>query len=130
MSQIVTAGPDTGPWPSATRLSTGLVVIGVAVLLVSLVNNAMERQLFYPLLPEISADHGFSLAQGGLLATGFTLGIAVAGIPTGYLVDRLSRKGILMVSIAIYSAGTIATPLAAGFGDMMVYRLISGFGIA
>jgi MFS family permease len=127
--------PSTSTSPSegvVRRASDGLtparLYIGLALLGVSFMVNAMDRQVFYPFLPEISKDYGFSLAQGGLLATGFTLGMAIAGVPAGYLVDRYSRKTVLLVSIAIYSIGTIATPFATGFADMAAYRLISGAG--
>jgi MFS family permease len=121
----VPPSPDvrTGRPLTRSRMATG-----VTVLIASFMLNAMDRQVFYPLLPEISGHHGFTLSQAGLLATGFTAGMALAALPTGHLVDELSRKGILMLSILLYSAGTMATPLAAGFGDMMAYRLVSGVG--
>jgi len=118
-----TAAPDEKrPVPPA------LVAVGFVLMAVSFMINAMDRQVFYPLLPEIRAELGISLSQGGLLATGFTLGLALAGIPAGYLVDRYSRKTVLLVSILIYSVGTLATPLAGGFADMGVYRVLSGAG--
>ncbi|MBB5792746.1 MFS transporter [Streptomyces caelestis] len=105
-------------------------MIGVGFLLVvlSYMVNAMDRQVFPPLLPAIRAEYGFSLEQGGLLATNFTLGMALAGLPAGYLLDRFRRKTVLLVSIVIYSLGTMATPLATGFADMTLYRVVSGFG--
>jgi len=111
-----------------THLSNSLVVLGFAVMAVSFMVNAMDRQVFYPLLPDIAESYGFSLSQGGLLATGFALGMALSGLPAGYLLDRYSRKGVIIISMVIYSVGTIATPLAGGLSDMMAYRLISGFG--
>jgi MFS family permease len=54
--------------------------------------------------------------------------MALAGLPAGYLADRFSRKTVLLVSIVIYSVGTLATPLASGWASMAVYRIISGFG--
>ncbi|MGW0828238.1 MFS transporter [Streptomyces sp. NPDC002845] len=109
-------------------LTKASIAIGFAVLCASYMLNAMDRQLFYPLLPDIRAELGFSLEQGGLLATGFTLGLAFAGLPTGYLADRLSRKAIILVSVGVYSLGTLAIPLSTGFVDMSVYRLLSGIG--
>lgn len=104
------------------------VTLGFTVLCLSYLLNAMDRQVFYPLVPEIRAEFGFSLDQAGLLATGFTLGLALTGVPAGYLLDRMSRRTIVVVSVVVYSAGTVAIPLAAGFFDMAVYRLISGVG--
>jgi MFS family permease len=104
------------------------MILGFAVLCLSYMLNAMDRQVFYPLVPEIREEFGFSLDQAGLLATGFTLGLALTGVPAGYLLDRMSRKTIVVVSVVVYSAGTLAIPLAAGFLDMAVYRLVSGVG--
>ncbi|GGP00459.1 MFS transporter [Wenjunlia tyrosinilytica] len=116
------------PAPARPPVPRPLIVLGFGLMAVSFMINAMDRQVFYPLLPEIAATYNFSLSEGGLLATGFTLGIAVAGIPAGYLVDRWSRRTVLILSIVIYSVGTLVTPLATAFGDLAVYRLISGCG--
>lgn len=105
-----------------------VVATGFLVMAMSFMVNAMDRQVFAPLLPTIRAEYGFTLPEGGLLATGFTLGMALAGLPAGYLVDRFSRKTVLVVSIVIYSLGTLATPLASGWVDMSAYRIFSGFG--
>jgi MFS family permease len=125
-----TGGAESGTpaLPRGGHPTPVVVAVGFALLGLSYVINAMDRQVFYPLLPEIRADLGFSLAQGGLLATGFTLGMAVAGVPAGYLVDRLPRKHVLLASIFLYSIGTLLTPLASGFADMAAYRLLSGLG--
>jgi MFS family permease len=116
---------DTGVRATTRTLA---VVGGFFLLAFSYALNAMDRQVFYPLLPQISPDLGFSLTQGGLLATGFTLGMAVGGVPASILLDRVPRKHLIVVSIAIYSAGTLLTPLAVGFADMSFYRLLSGIG--
>ncbi|RZU34236.1 MFS transporter [Blastococcus saxobsidens] len=131
MTQSRTRAPEPESAPAAgpsTTASTTAVIIGFTVLCLSYMLNAMDRQVFYPLLPQIREDFGFSLDQTGLLATGFTLGIALTGVPAGYLLDRLSRKWIIVVSVVVYSLGTVAIPLSAGFGDMSVYRLVSGIG--
>jgi MFS family permease len=125
---------DAGRPPTLTAgtaqrlLPRSLVAAGFVILALSYLVNAMDRQVFFPILPDIRTEYGFSLQQGGTLATCFTLGMAVSGLPAGYLLNRLSRKTVLLASIVLYSLGTLATPLAAGFADMMTYRIVSGFG--
>ncbi|MGH3750557.1 MAG: MFS transporter, partial [Micromonosporaceae bacterium] len=109
-------------------VSPALIAVGFGILCLSYMLNAMDRQIFYPLLPDISSEFSFSLEQGGTLATGFTLGLAIAGLLGGFLADRLSRRTIIMIAIVMYSAGTLGVPLASGFVDMSVYRLLSGVG--
>ncbi|HLK49199.1 MAG TPA: MFS transporter [Bryobacteraceae bacterium] len=108
--------------------ASGVAMFGV--LLSSYVINAMDRQLFPLLATDVRREYGFSLAGTGLLSTIFTLGLAVAGIPTGFLLARLSRKTVLQVGIGIFSAGTILTVLSAGFADMLAYRAATGIGEA
>src|SRR3989442_11883018 len=98
------------------------------VLLASYVINAMDRQLFPMLVPEVRREYSFSLADVGLLSTAFTFGMAVAGLPTGYLLARFSRKTVLQVGIALCSACTALTVIASGFSDMLMYRAATGIG--
>lgn len=100
------------------------------VLLASYAINAMDRQLFPLLVPDVRREYGFSLAGVGFLSTVFTLGMAVAGIPTGYLLARFSRKTVLQLGIALFSAGTVLTVVALGFPDMLIYRAATGIGEA
>jgi predicted MFS family arabinose efflux permease len=112
---------------------TGSGVLGVVlfgVLLASYVVNAMDRQLFPLVAPDVRREYGFSLAGIGLLSTVFTLGMAVAGAPTGFLLARFSRKTVLQAGVALFSAGTALTVLSRGFPDMLIYRAVTGIGEA
>lgn len=112
------------------RLTRAVALISLVIVCLSYVTNAMDRQVFPVVLPQVSKDLGFDLAQGGLLATIFTLGIGIAGVPTGFLLDRLSRKAVLLIGIAVYSAFTVLTAMGVGFFDMFAYRALSGVGEA
>lgn len=122
------AGPAAATAGGARRLTTTVAVTSLVLLSLSYVVNAMDRQVFPVLLPDINKGLGFSLSQGGLLATIFTLGLGLAGLPTGYLLDRLSRKATIVIGIGIYSVFTVLTALSVGFLDMFAYRTLSGVG--
>jgi predicted MFS family arabinose efflux permease len=100
------------------------------VLLASYSINAMDRQIFPLLAADVRHEFGFSLANIGLLSTIFTLGMAAAGVPTGFLLARLSRRSATIIGIAIFSVGTILTAGAHGFVDMLLYRAATGVGEA
>ncbi|PDT69838.1 MFS transporter [Bradyrhizobium sp. C9] len=112
--------------PSANRRM--LLMFGI--LLVSYVVNAMDRQIFPLLAADVRKEYGFSLADIGLLSTIFTLGMAVAGWPTGYLLARFSRKTVLQIGIAIFSVGTLLTAFAVSMSDMLLFRAATGIGEA
>jgi DHA1 family inner membrane transport protein len=115
--------PETGGSRAA-----GIVMY--SVVLASYVLNSADRQLFPLLLHDVRDNYHFSLAQAGLLSTIFTLGLATAGLPTGYLLARVSRKTALVLGIAIFSTTTALTVFAHGFSDMLVCLAATGVGEA
>src|SRR5579872_7212524 len=109
---------------------TAIAVAAIAVLILSYGVNAMDRTLFPLILSDVRREYGFTLPQAGLTSTFFTLGMTLAGIPTGYLMTRFSRKTVVQIGILIYSVGTIITVASVGFLDMLLYRAITGVGEA
>jgi MFS family permease len=122
MSKFPERNAATGRLSSRSAL-TMLILVGVCYMI-----NAMDRIVFSILLPNVTGDYGFSLQQGGLLATVFTLGLGLSGVPTGLAMDRLSRKTVILLGMLVYSVLTIATAFALGFYDMAGYRVLSGLG--
>lgn len=115
---------------SLPRLSTKYALISLLLVCLTYVVNAMDRSVFPVLLPAVAKEYGFPLATGGLLATLFTLGLGIAGIPGGFLFDRMSRRAVAALGIVIYSVCTVLTCLSIGFYDMAAYRVVSGVGEA
>lgn len=100
------------------------------VLLAAYAINAMDRQLFPLLVSDVRREYGFSLSRSGLMSTIFTFGMALAGLPTGYLLARFTRKTTMQIGIVIFSAGTVLTVFSRGFSDMLFYRASTGIGEA
>jgi MFS family permease len=102
----------------------------MAVLLLSYGVNAMDRTLFPMMLTDVRREYAFTLPQAGLISTVFTIGMAAAGVLTGYLMSRYTRKAVVQTGIFIFSAVTIATVVSVGFMDMLFYRAVTGIGEA
>jgi MFS family permease len=131
-AQLHTASPnvdqDASQRGSARTLATWALIGIVIVLEGSYVLNSMDRNLFPLLVPDIKVEYGFSLGEVGLLASIFTLGVGLGGIPAAYLLDRYSTKKIIISSIVIFSATTALQTVSVGFADMFIYRVLSGVG--
>jgi MFS transporter, DHA1 family, inner membrane transport protein len=127
MEQTATSS-DGADAPRQPGVIIAAAAVGVLILSYSI--NAMDRTLFPLLLTDVRNEYEFGLPEGGLLSTIFTLGMAVAGLPTGYLMSRYSRKTVMQVGTLIFSAGTLVTVLAVGFADMLAYRAVTGIGEA
>jgi MFS transporter, DHA1 family, inner membrane transport protein len=57
----------------------------------------------------------------------FTLGMGLAGIPTGYLLSSLSRKSVVLLGLLIFSLATWLTAYAQGLTDLSTasYRALA-----
>lgn len=117
------ASPAAGP-VVATALT------GIAVIISTYVINAMDRTLFPLILPEVAREYGFNLPEAGLMATIFTIGMALAGVPSGYLMSCIARRTVAQLGLFIFSAATLVTVVAGGFADMLIYRALTGIGEA
>lgn len=110
--------------------NTKVAVIMFSVLLLSYVVNAMDRQLFSVLAKDVRLSLDITLPQIGLASTIFTLGMGIAGIPTGYLLARMTRKSVVIIGLIMFSVATFLTAYARGLPDLLVYRFFSGLGEA
>src|SRR5580704_5496531 len=127
MPTVSTGHAKAASGEAGTR-TAAIAMYGVLLLAYSV--NAADRQLFPLLAHDVRVQYSFSLSDTGLLTTIFTLGLAVAGLPTGYLLARFSRKTVLLLGIGIFSTGTALTVLAHGLPDMLVYLAATGIGEA
>lgn len=100
------------------------------VLLLSYVINAMDRQIFSVLAADVRQALAIDLPRIGLASTIFTLGMGLAGLPTGYLLARMSRRNVTLIGLAVFSVATYLTASSQGLGDLLIYRFLSGLGEA
>jgi MFS family permease len=54
---------------------------------------------------------------------------AVGGLIGGALADRFGRKPLLMITILIYSIGTLASGMATGYWTLLMARAVTGIGV-
>ncbi len=113
---------------SRPRLATGAALVMFIIVGLSYSLNAMDRQVFSVLLPQIRDEYSFGLSTGGLLSTIFGIGVGVGALAAGFLADRYSRKWVMIVGIIVYSLFTLLIPFATGFMSMAAYRTLSGVG--
>ena len=101
------------------------------LLMVVYIFNFIDRQILVILQESIKAELELSDQQLGLLS-GFTFAVfyVVCGIPIARLADRYNRVNIVSASLAIWSAMTAVSGLAANFLHLLAARIGVGVGEA
>lgn len=102
----------------------------ILLFMVSLFNYG-DRNMLGVLVPAIKADLQLSDTQIGFITgIAFSLFYALMGIPIARLADTLSRKTVVAMALAIWSAMTAICGLAQNFVQLAVARVLVGVGEA
>ena len=116
------------PGSVAQDRSAGKDLGSVAILLLLLTVFVWDRSVLAVSLPDIRHALRLNPHQVGVIATSFTAGIALIALPAGLLVQRIGFRGALITGVLLFSAATAYTPLAKGFWDLLVSRVLVGLG--
>ncbi len=129
MSPLRSDAPSPSPSPDRPDLTGSAVAwYGVLVLFVVQIFSFVDRQAMSLLIAPIKADLGLSDTQVSLvIGLGFALAYAVAGLPVGRLVDRLSRPAILTAGLVLWCGCTFLCGFVRSFPQLALAR--SGVGI-
>jgi len=116
----------TTPYPTPRQ---GWTV--VAILIATAILSYTDRQVLSLLVDPIRSGLRISDTQVSLLlGTAFALVYGVAGLPLGYLADRVSRRNLIFAGVVVWSIGTIACGLSRDFAEIFFSRIIVGLGEA
>ncbi|SFK58065.1 MFS transporter [Geodermatophilus ruber] len=120
---------DRLPWsPFHTRmvlaLGTAWVLDGLEITIASAVTDKLTQ-------PDTLALSSF---EAGLIATVYLIGEVVGALWFGHLSDKLGRRNLFMITLAIYLGGSALTALTLGngwgwIGYLYLTRFIAGMGI-
>ena len=83
-----------------------------------------------PLLPLIAADYDVSPATAGLAVTLFSL-VYMASAPLfGDLADRVGRRPVLVLCLALFAVANLLTAAAASMAWLLASRVVAGIAAA
>lgn len=79
----------------------------------------------------MNVDIGFDETQYGILASiGFTVLFALTSLFAGTAVDRFEPRGLLSITVVVWSLAMVWQAQAHSFADVLGSRMLSGFGQA
>ncbi len=71
----------------------------------------------------------FSTFEVGLTGSAYVAGAVLGAIFFGWLTDRLGRKKLFFITLAVYLAATAATAASWNLASFFVFRFLTGAGI-
>ncbi|WP_129338228.1 MFS transporter [Cellulomonas endophytica] len=122
---LIPARLDRLPW---TRFHW-MVVVGLGV---SWILDGLEVQLVAnvgSIITQEESGLGITGAQVGLLASVYLVGQVVGALFFGRLTDRLGRRRLFILTLAIYLIGSGLAGLSWDLYSFLFFRFIAGMGI-
>ncbi len=115
---------DRLPWSRFHWLI--VVALGITWIL-----DGLEVTLVGSLSGAITGDKhvGISDAQIGFAASVYLSGAIIGALGFGHLTDRLGRKKLFLITVAVYAVATMATALSWDFASFALFRFATGLGI-
>src|SRR3954467_15301986 len=80
-------------------------------------------------LTEKGSGIELTAAQIGAAGSAYILGACVGALYFGRLADRIGRKKLFMLTLAIFMAGSVATAFATSFWLFLLCRVVTGSGV-
>jgi MFS family permease len=107
-------------WMVVIGLGTVWILDGLAVTIVGAIGGR---------LTESGSGLELTPAQVGLTGSGYIFGACVGALFFGRLADKIGRKKLFMLTLAIFLAGSVLTAFSMTFAWFLICRIITGAGV-
>lgn len=104
---------------------------GVFLLLGIYINSFLDRTILTLLIGPVRGSMGLSDSQVGfLIGPAFAIFYTIAGLPLGWLADRVSRRWLIVVGQFFWSIASVSFGLGRSFFQLALARIGVGVGEA
>jgi MFS family permease len=105
-----------------------LVVVALGI---TWILDGLEVTLAGAIAPALkeSPQLRFSNAEVGLVSSAYLAGAVLGALFFGWLTDRLGRKRLFFITLAVYLVATAATALSWNLPSFVLFRFLTGAGI-
>jgi EmrB/QacA subfamily drug resistance transporter len=124
MTSAAAAVPAT---PTDDRLPPALVKLALAIML-GAVMVGLDATMVNVALNTLAHDFHTSFATIQWVSTGYLLALAMVIPATGWAIERFGAKPMWLLSISLFTAGSMLCGLSWSAGSMIGFRVLQGMG--
>ena len=119
--------PGVAAWAATVNSRTRILPVALLALAIGAFGLGTTETIVMGLLPQLSAGLHVSIAQAGLLVSGYAIGVTIASPLVAILTNSLSRRATLLLTMAIFIAGNACSALAPTYTSLMLARVLTSF---
>ena len=86
--------------------------------------------MLVPTLPLLVAEFGVSYTAIAVAVSAVSIGNLLFNVPAGMLLGALSNRAVTVIGALVMFATTIPLAFSGGFNEVLVLRLVFGFGLS
>jgi MFS family permease len=129
MSQIGVSGKAvSGRYRSGLAEIAAWILVGALWVVGCL--NYLDRQIIFSVFPLLQSELKISALELGLLSTAFLWIYGILSPLAGFLADRFGRQRVIVFSLLVWSAVTLATGLVQNYPQLITARALMGISEA
>lgn len=107
------------------RAGAGLIVL-ICFLIAAV--EGFDIQAFGVAAPKLVPDLGLDPGQQGWAASAAMIGLVIGAVLGGWFADRVGRKPVLLVSVAMFGVFSVVTAVSQGYDALLWARFLTGLG--
>lgn len=91
--------------------------------------DQMDTNIFAYAAPVLRENWGVTVNQIAQVNSYYYVGMFIGAVCGGWIADRFGRKAALIISITVFSVGSLAGGMATAFSFLAFTRFITGIGL-
>jgi predicted MFS family arabinose efflux permease len=111
------------PAPTGPALTAATIALLLGVFAVG-----SEALVISPLLEDIADDFDAGIGAAGLSVSVYGLAVAIVAPSAGWVADRTSRRGAILVGLTIFAVAALLCAVAPSLGGLIGGRALCGVG--
>jgi EmrB/QacA subfamily drug resistance transporter len=113
--------------PPTDRLDSFIIKVGIVISLGSIM-SILDTTIVAVATDRLAQDFRTSIGTIQWVTTGYLLALAIVVPVTGWAIHRVGSKQLFLVSIALFTAGSVLCGVAWSASSLIFFRFLQGLG--